>query len=142
MAKNNTPSRDHEAMLLRQDAHTYQQIADKLGFRNRDGAWKAVQRALRTTRVAATPDEHRQVELARLDELTATLAPLAKQGDLTAVDRLLKISVQRSRLLNLYTSVNAPHHAGAATEPEAGGAQVISMAEAAQRLQAALDTGG
>lgn len=141
VAKHNTASRDLEALLLRQDGHSFQEIADKLGFLNRDGAWKAVQRALRTTQISATPDEHRQVELARLDELTTALAKLAKDGDLGAVDRMLKISVQRSRLLNLYVSVNAPmSNPGDAGDGE--GAQVISLADAHQRLAGLLADGG
>lgn len=139
MGRRNTQSRDIDALQLRREGKTYDEIADELHFSNRSAAWKAVQRAIKVTDVAATRDEHKAVELARLDEYTAALAPLAKKGDLGAIDRLLAISKHRARLLELYTSVNAPRVPTAGEDgDQVGGAKVIDMAEAAAAIRSAI----
>lgn len=115
--------RDAEACRLRTHGATYQQIADQLGFRHRDGAYRAVQRALHAT-VAEPAGELRQLELARLEELwrrawqvlardhyVTQLGHLVQGPDggplvddapkLAAIDRLLKVQQRRAALLGL-----------------------------------------
>lgn len=50
---------------------------------------------------ATNAEELRQLELQRLDTATLAIAKLVKQGDLRAVDRWLRISERRSKLLGL-----------------------------------------
>lgn len=144
MGRRNTQARDLQALQLKQDGLTFDEIAERLHFANRSSAWKAVQRAIKLTDVAATRDEHRAVELARLDEMTSALAPKIKQGDLAAMDRALAIAKHRARLLELFSSVNAPHRrvaTGAEDDGAVGGAQVINMAEAAAAIREAVAGG-
>ncbi|MEV6313375.1 hypothetical protein AB0M10_32900 [Streptomyces sp. NPDC051840] len=128
--------RDAEAARLRARGHTYQQIADELGWANRGDAHHAVQRALQAT-VREAGDEVRAIELDRLDTLyRAALAvlerehytvsngrvvsldgagPLPDDGPvLAAIDRLLKIQERRAKLLGL----DAPTKAAISITPE------------------------
>lgn len=67
-----TAERDAQACRLRVTGATYDQIADALGFHDRGGARRAVQRAL-TAVVREPAEELLSLELARLDELTRKL---------------------------------------------------------------------
>lgn len=118
-----TAQRDGLAAELRARSMSYRDIALKLGYAGESGAHKAVQRAL-----AAAPAEGaaelRAIEAERLDALARRLwavidtkypltAPdrvfVNKDGEsvpdprpiIAAVDRLLRISEQRRRLLGL-----------------------------------------
>ena len=51
--------------------------------------------------MAGSSDELLALELSRLDGLLAKVYPMAAQGDLQAVDRVLKICERRARLLGL-----------------------------------------
>ncbi|MBW8171805.1 hypothetical protein K0651_01915 [Ornithinimicrobium sp. Arc0846-15] len=131
MGKRNTQTRDLRALELRQNGHSFKVVADQMGYASPSAAWKAVERAMNVTEVDAPRDVHRALEVARLDQLFQWLLPKAREGDLGAVDRLLKISSQRARLLNLNQSVNTGAPAGDKVE---GGAKVISMSEASDRI--------
>ena len=119
-----TAERDALAARLRATGASYRQIAERLNFANEGGAHRAVSRAL-----AAVPVEDvaelRAIECARLDEITARLwsvmntkypvgmtagrrivdqhdRPIEDPAPLLAVvDRLLRITAQRARLLGL-----------------------------------------
>lgn len=117
-----TAERDAEAARLRVQGRTYQQIADRLGLSHRDLARRAVDRALTAT-VQEPAEELRSLELLRLDELWRTAwrvlttehvrvsagrvvehqgKPLRDNGPaLAAIDRLVRISERRCRLLGL-----------------------------------------
>jgi hypothetical protein len=121
-----TVQRDALAARLRARNATYKEIAERLRYESESGAYKAVQRAL-----AAVPVEDvtelRAIECERLDEIARRLwsvfdtkYPLIngrrefvdKQGAyvedprhlLTIVDRLLRISERRAKLLGLDAS--------------------------------------
>src|SRR5687768_8552575 len=68
--------REVAALRLRQSGLTYQRIADRLGYRNRSGAWHAVHAALMAT-LQGPADELRTLELARLDRLQLAVWPKA-----------------------------------------------------------------
>lgn len=131
-----TAQRDGLAAELRARSMSYRDIALKLGYAGESGAHKAVQRAL-----AAAPAEGaaelRAIEAERLDALARRLwavldtkypltAPdrvfVDKDGEsvpdprpiIAAVDRLLRISEQRRRLLGL----DAPAPKQAEDQPE------------------------
>jgi len=118
-----TAVRDAAAARLRVEGHTFQQIADRLGYRHRGLARRAVERALMGT-IRESADELRALELARLDEMwcrswsvmatpyaTVSGGRVVRDGDgkvvpdwkpiLDAIDRLLKIMERRARLLGL-----------------------------------------
>ena len=92
--------RQRQALQLRAGGATYQQIADALGYRGAAGALKAVRAGLLAT-LQEPADELRTLELARLDALLRAVWPKAMRGELTAVDRVLKIMERRANLLGL-----------------------------------------
>lgn len=89
-----------KAVEYRLLGYSYDEIAQQLGYKNRQGAWAAVNRLLQE-RSQMIADEALSVDLARLDKLlTATMTP-AVQGDLTAVSASQSLINQRARLLGL-----------------------------------------
>ncbi len=82
------------------EGHTYDQIAAEVGYANRGTAYKVVQAALGARTVAGV-DALRSVESARLNALQAALWPDAMAGDVSAVQAVLKIVMQRCRLVGL-----------------------------------------
>ena len=92
--------RQIKALTLRKAGAGYQAIADALGYKDHTGAWRAVKAALKKT-LQEPADELRQLELARLDDMLKAIAPYVAAGNLTAIDRALKIQERRARLLGL-----------------------------------------
>ncbi len=93
-------AREAQAVQLRMAGATYKEIADQLNYRGRQGAFEAVRRALVADQDAV--DEARDMELMRLDRLLRAVWTKAVGGDLQAVDRALKISDARAKLLGMY----------------------------------------
>ena len=110
MAKSNTTSaaaaralsRQAQALELRRSGRSYSEIAQKLGI-SKSRAHELVRTGIDGARaqVAGSSDELLALELSRLDGLLAKVYPMAAQGDLQAVDRVLKICERRARLLGL-----------------------------------------
>jgi hypothetical protein len=99
-----TADRQRQALELRRDGLTFDGIAHQLGLADRSMARKYVQAALdRTLREPA--EEVRDLELRRLDHWLLRLSELIEQGDLKAIDRALKITELRARLLGLFAPV-------------------------------------
>jgi transposase-like protein len=92
--------RKARAVELAIEGCTYDQIAAEVGYANRGTAYKVVQAALGARTVAGV-DALRSVESARLDALQAALWPDAMAGDVSAVQAIVKIVMQRCRLLGL-----------------------------------------
>lgn len=92
--------RRRQALELRKAGMTYQVIADKLGYRNRNGAWKSIKSALRDIPAEAA-HEVKAIELERLDTLLKSIWSGALSGSLGAVDRAIRIMERRARLLGL-----------------------------------------
>lgn len=90
--------RSVELML---NGRTYDQIAREVGFANRGTAHRVVAKAL-SERLADDIDELREMEVARLDALQASLWPKAEKGDVRAVNTVVRIIDKRCRLLGLY----------------------------------------
>lgn len=120
-----TAERDAEACRLRNLGHSHDEIATALGFADRAGAYKAIERALRLT-VQEPAAQQRAIQLARLDLLfreawavmkaehvavnngrvimdpnDPTKALVDHGPVLSAIDRLLKIEERRAKLLGL-----------------------------------------
>jgi gamma-glutamyl:cysteine ligase YbdK (ATP-grasp superfamily) len=89
-----------EALRLRQAGFTYDEIAIRTGYANRSSAFRAVSSALKKT-LKEPSDAVRMVELTRLDQMIKALWPTAEQGNLGAIDRVIKIMERRARFLGL-----------------------------------------
>ncbi len=101
--RNNRPLaqwRKARAVDLATHGHTYQQIADELGYANRGTVHRLVQQTLHAHQ-ADSVDQLRALEVARLDALQQALWERAMAGDLQAVGQVVQIIVTRSRLLGL-----------------------------------------
>ena len=95
--------RERQALELRRAGVDFHTIAVHLGYSHKASAYRAVQNALRRT-LTPPADDLRSLEGERLDRMHNVAWRAAVQGDLKAVDRVLRISDQRCRLFGL----NAP----------------------------------
>jgi hypothetical protein len=86
---------------MRKAGHTYSEIAIKLGYRSRSGAFFALRRGLGHAVIAQAKDELLTLELERLNALTRAMCQRAMSGDLGALKAYLLISDQRVALLGL-----------------------------------------
>jgi len=92
-----------QALDLRLQGYTYEEIARECGYAGRQGAQKAVQRELQRT-VQEPADQLRELEARRLNKLYQVAyrqAIKGGEGYLWAVDRCIKITEQRRALLGL-----------------------------------------
>ena len=87
-------------MELLMAGRDYDEIAQELGYANRSGAWRAVQRALKRRRDELA-DDHLRLELERLDAPPTAAWDAAVGGDLKAIAAVLKIVDRRCELLGL-----------------------------------------
>lgn len=92
--------RECQAIELRKAGHTYQHIAEQLGWSNASGAEHAVKRALMRT-IQEPADDLRTLECLRLDTLLSGVWQKAIGGNLQAIDRVLAILSRRAKLLGL-----------------------------------------
>ena len=93
-------SKERETLILRQQGFTFDEIAQRLGYKGESGAREAFRRAL--TRTLQEPaSEVRELEISRLDRLMTVAWDLAMSGNLNAIDRVLKIQERRARYLGL-----------------------------------------
>lgn len=98
--------RQAECLELRRMGKGYAEIAATLGIAI-GTAHKAVKNGLADARaqITASADELRTEELSRLDAMLGGLWPRARKGEVAAVDRVLKISERRAKLLGLEAPV-------------------------------------
>jgi hypothetical protein len=91
-----------QALELRRAGLGYEAIGERLGLK-KSQAHRLVTRALEEARaqVTANADELRAEELSRLDGMLQGLWPRARKGEVSAVDRVLKIAERRAKLLGL-----------------------------------------
>ncbi|NLF57646.1 MAG: hypothetical protein GX580_08405 [Candidatus Hydrogenedens sp.] len=94
--------RRHRAFALRLEGRTFRQIGDELGI-NGGTAHRDITRhmAEQRERFAELAADALTLELERLDSMLAAVWQSAMGGHLPAVDRVLKISERRARLLGL-----------------------------------------
>lgn len=92
--------RQKQALALRLAGVPYDQIAEQLGYAGANGAWKAVNSALKRT-IQEPADAVREVEIKRLDAALMAVWSQVKQGNLPAVDRFVKLAQRRADLLGL-----------------------------------------
>ncbi|MET0416044.1 MAG: hypothetical protein ABW022_08490 [Actinoplanes sp.] len=122
-----TARRRSEAIAMRMAGHTFEQIAQALGYTSRGAACQDITRALETAVVeqARSVEAYREEELQRLDALLAEAWAVLKRQHLTvshgrviyddstgepilddaptlsAIDRILKIQERRAKFLGL-----------------------------------------
>lgn len=89
------------AFELRKAGVPYDQIATKLGYQSPRSAESAVARVLEGKYTSQDVEKVVAMELARLDALQAVAWRRAKEGDLRAIDRILKIMERRAQYLGL-----------------------------------------
>lgn len=90
-----------QALELRKAGATYQEIANALGYANPSGAEKAVKRAIDLLGMEAAKDVV-LMDLARLDEFQKRCtAELRNKGDLSQIDRIMRIMQMRHNLLGV-----------------------------------------
>lgn len=102
VAAANALDRQQEALELRKSGASFAAIARTLGVSTTQ-AYNDVEAALAeaVNRNVGKADELRQLELQRLDEVFFGIYQRAVGGELKAVDRLLRISERRAKLLGL-----------------------------------------
>lgn len=91
-------TRQKQALELRMAGVPYADIAERLGYKDGSGAFRAVKTALKRT-LQEPADGVREVELARLDKLMFALWP--NRANPGVADRILRIMERRAKLLGL-----------------------------------------
>lgn len=88
------------ALELRTHGFSYEDIAQNVGFANRQNAHRAVKKAMEHLPQEATRDM-RDVELLKLDRLESSLWSQAESGDTASVTAILKVMERRAKLTGL-----------------------------------------
>lgn len=119
--------REDRALYLRMAGWRYREIAQEVGYANRQGAHGAVQRALGRVRVPDDQREHwRDLHVQRQEALIQAVWPAAMAGDVRAVTAVRGVLDSQSRMLGLNAEVG---------EGEAMSAELNAIIEAkAQQL--------
>ena len=85
---------------LRKAGATWQQIADRGIYADKATAYNAVMRLIEATQTEVGEDL-RTVMNARFDAALLAIWPRVQQGELEAIDRMLKIEAQRAKLYGI-----------------------------------------
>lgn len=88
------------ALNMRMAGASFSEIAEAEGYASPSGAYEAVKAALEKAR-SEPAEELRQMELARLDEMQASIWEVALSGSPDAVNSILRIMAHRARLTGL-----------------------------------------
>jgi hypothetical protein len=97
-----------QALRLVRAGNSYDAVAKALGYANRGSAWRLVQNALQS-KVDVAVEDHRALELARLDALQFAHWHQACNGDAGSAHIVLRVIEQRSRLLGLDSKKSLTH---------------------------------
>lgn len=100
MANTDAKARRARALELHLAGATYEAIATAVGYASRSSALRAVKGALDAIGAVPGAPEITDTELARLDAMLTGLWKKARQGDVQAVDRVLRIGERRALLLS------------------------------------------
>lgn len=88
------------ALEARISGLSYQAIADKLGYSDKTLVRRDVVNGIKEI-VREPAEEVLRIELARLDEMLAGCWEAAKSGDVSAIDRAIRIQDRRAKYLGL-----------------------------------------
>lgn len=102
-------ARRARAIELRLTGHTYQQIADELGYANKGTVHRLITNALRAEEAETTRDL-RALETDRLDALQAAHWDAALNGDVGSARLVLAIIDKRAKLHGLYPQRTTTKH--------------------------------
>jgi hypothetical protein len=124
------------AVQLRVEGHTFQEIADQVGYAHKNGAFLAVQRTM--ARFVREPSEQLlDLELARLDAALNALWPAVELGDTRSIDTMLRLMDRRAKYLGLdkpkESTLHVQHAAPELPEPDAA-AHMAQLAEVLSKL--------
>ena len=100
--------KQRRAVELRLAGHTWQTIADTLGYRNHSGAICAVEAALKRTLEPAA-DSFRALTLERLTKVIQVFWPMMIQGDYSAARTVMQASSDIRKLMGLDSPVQIEH---------------------------------
>jgi len=92
--------RQRQAVELRKAGAGFEEIARQLGYKDASGAYRAVKAALLKT-IQQPSDELRALEAARLDAMLLGIYADARKGNVSKIDRVLKIMARRADLFGL-----------------------------------------
>lgn len=99
-----TKQKQAQALSLRQEGHTYDEIARRVGFANAGGAYKAIRRALASIDYEEAQDL-RNLQLERLEEFLRQLWPTAMDRrnprQLQAMNMAITVMEKMNRLAGL-----------------------------------------
>lgn len=106
MPKQRTPTpelveKERQVLELRRAGATWDDCARAVGYATPQGALLAYRRAIQRAMLDAGADEARQTELDRLDRLQRGVWAQAVNGDVGAINSVLRIMDRRARLLGL-----------------------------------------
>lgn len=121
--------REHDALALRQKGWTYERIAEALGM-SLQGASQAVRRGLEAlkTETAERAEDVRELELRRLDRMLELAEAAAESGDISAIDRVLRIQERRSKYLGLDAPVKSEAQVAIAATVSLEGVSDVQLA--------------
>jgi len=92
--------RERQALELRKQGSTFDQIAQAVGYADRSAAYKAVMRGLKAT-LREPADEVRALYLERLDYVMQCMAPRMAEGNPQAAAAYIKALERQAALLGL-----------------------------------------
>lgn len=109
-AEAQAPEKRHQALEFRKLGLPYKAIGEKLGV-TANTACRYVKKEIEIINKLnnESAEELRRMELERLDLAMSAIAPQVRQGHLGAVDRWLRISERRSKLLGLDAAPRMNH---------------------------------
>lgn len=132
--------RQTRALELRLKGHEYEEIAEMVGYSDKAAAYNGI-RAVLDRREAEGVDQMRTIEGARLDKVQSVLWPLVEQGDLAAIDRLLKVMQRRANLYGLDLAGRVDIVAGGEVDLDGTVARIIAIAKGQQPTLEGHDNG-
>lgn len=92
--------KQHQALVLKKQGYSLQEIAKKLGYAGRQGVHELIKSAIKEL-VHVPAEEERKLCLERLDSWLVKLQPKIDAGDTKAIETALKIETRRARLQGL-----------------------------------------
>lgn len=121
--------RESDALAMRTKGATYDQISEALGV-SRQGAADCVKRALAALKADTEEkaEEVRELELRRLDRMLQIAEAAAENGDIAAIDRVLKIQERRSKYLGLDAPVRSEAQVAIAATVSLDGVSDVQLA--------------
>jgi hypothetical protein len=93
------------AANMRREGVPTREIADALGYKSTSGANHAVRFGLELLQVAEPAETMRMIQSNRLERLINVLWAQAESGDLDAIDRVVKLMQEQSKLYGLYAPI-------------------------------------